>query len=563
MQVKSFIKSVWYLGILIYSVSAFAQNKGKNPSEGQIESGEVDIVRERKITLSVQSRNFEKIPASQAARLERQPFKYQFTDQKLLVAPPDFNPVVSVLPKGQNEGALYNSEAKIGVGNYGRFLLEGNLNSRNDLPYGVSVKLKHNSTATGPVDGKNSGTSQQLIQVGGRYLTNNVKLTGDIGYDRNQFYFYGYRTTPDVPTRTTIKQVLNQFNVGIGLENAQKDAKVDYSIATKLQTLSTFTEAKEYDWGTNLKATFPITSTFLTHLAADAYVTQRTDSLTNNRNLFRIKPTFQYRTDRFSVLAGINVVHETDNLNNLTKPTHGYPVIQLDYTLLDGIHVFAGYEGDVQRNTLRTLTNENQFLAPNVKLLNTEKVREFYIGSKGGIGEGFTYEAKVSFGGYRNFYVFNNAAKDTSRFDVLYDTPVDNGLTNVIAVSGQLNYQHQDWWRSYLKFDVYGYDLQTLDQAWHRPTFTTTWSNSLTFQQKLILSTDFYFIGGLQGRNPVSAKVQKLPTIVDLNLRTNYLLTDQFSVFVGINNIIGKNYQRYQYYRQQGINFLAGVSYQF
>ncbi|PQA59786.1 TonB-dependent receptor [Siphonobacter curvatus] len=560
--IRHFIHSLGLVSLL--SVAAVAQNRGKvTPAEGEIQSGEIDIVRERKISLTTQNRNFEKIPASQAARPNRQPLKYQFTDQKLMVAPQKFNPVVTELPKSQNDQALYNSEVKIGAGNYGRFYAEANVNSRNDLPYGIHIKARHNSTATGPVDGRNSGTSQQLIQVGGKYATNSFKLDGTIGYDRNQFYFYGYQRTPETPTRENIRQTLNNFNVGIGIENTKKDAVIDYSIKTRLRTLSTFTQANEYDWGTNLKATFPINAQFFAHLAGDAYVTQRNDSLTNSRNLFRIKPTFQYRTDRFSVLAGINVVHETDNLNELTKPTHAYPVLELDLMPVEDIHIFAGYQGDVHRNTLASLTDENQFLAPNVRLLNTEKVHDIYLGTKGLIAGGFSYEAKVSFGRYRNLYVFNNSGRDTSRFEVLYDQPLDRGMSNVINVSGQLNYQHEDWWRSFLKFDVYGYELKQLETAWHRPNFTATWSNTLTFNKKLIVATDFYVISGLQGRNPVSQQVRKLPAIFDLNLRTTYLITDRISGFVGINNILGKNYERYQYYKQQGVNFLAGVSYQF
>lgn len=561
---KAILQSLRILGLVGLTVSAFAQNKGKvTQGEGEIQSGEIDIVRERKINLTTQHRNIEKIPQSQNARPEKQPLRYQFTDQKLIVGPPKFNPVATELPKSQNEQALYNSEVKIGAGNYGRFLAEANLNSRADLPYGVSIKLRHNSTANGPVDGKNSATSQQLIQLGGKYVTNSLKLDGNLGYDRNQFYFYGYKRTADVPTRESIKQVLNNFTAGIGLENTKKDALIDYSIKTKLRALSSFTEASEYDWGTNLKATFPVTDNFLAHLAGDAYITQRTDSLTNNRNLFRIKPTFQYRTDRFSIIGGINVVHETDNLNTLAKPTHAYPVVTIDFQPLEDIHVFAGYEGDVHRNTLASLIDENQWLAPNVTLLNTEKVRDIYIGTKGAIKGGFHYEAKVSFGGYRNLYFFNNAVKDTAKFDVLYDRPVDNGLSNVINVSGQINYQHQDWWRSFLKFDFFGYDLKQLDKAWHRPMVTASWNNTVTFKQKLIISTDFYVIGGLKGQNPVTMTERKLPTIIDLNLKTTYLVTDRISGFVGVNNIIGKNYERYQNYRQQGVNFLAGLSYQF
>jgi hypothetical protein len=38
------------------------------------------------------------------------------------------------------------------------------------------------------------------------------------------------------------------------------------------------------------------------------------------------------------------------------------------------------------------------------------------------------------------------------------------------------------------------------------------------------------------------------------------LFSKQFSTFVKLNNIIGKNYQRYYNYPQLGLNFLIGVN---
>jgi hypothetical protein len=555
------------LSFVLLSTGTWAQGTQPTatPREGEIETGEIEIRKDRKIELPIQSRNFEKIPALPKDKTQREKPAYRFTDRNLTVAPPKFNPHATQPAQETNDEAGYDSNVRIGAGNYGRFLAEGNLNSRSDLPYGLNIKFLHNSTSQGPVDGRNSAATHQRLSLGGKYLTESFKLDGTVGLERDQFYFYGYRRLVEPPNRETIRQNLNRFSAGVGLENTRKEARIDYALRTNVATLGTRTGANELEWKSNFRATFPISEKFSTHLTADAYVGQRTDSLTNNRNLYRVRPTFQYRTDVFSITAGINAVHETDNRNALRKATHGYPVVNLDIEPFDDVHFFAGYEGDVVRNTLSNFLAEKQFLDRNVQLLNTEKNRDIYLGSKGLIGTSFNYEARVSYTGYRNFYVFNNARRDTSRFAILYDEPggTNTGLTNVVQVSAQVGYQHQDWWTSLLKVDAYSYDLRTLERAWHRPSINATWNNTLTFREKLIVNTDFYLTTGLAGRNPYASRRSDLPAIVDLNFKTTYLLTSQLSGFVSINNILGTTYQRYLYYPQQGLNFLVGVAYSF
>ena len=81
--------------------------------------------------------------------------------------------------------------------------------------------------------------------------------------------------------------------------------------------------------------------------------------------------------------------------------------------------------------------------------------------------------------------------------------------------------------------------------------------------KKLFVTGDLYFYEGLQGKNFVTNRVQKLPTIWDANLKIDYFLGTQFAAFVSLNNIVGQNYQRYLYYPSQGLNFLGGITYSF
>jgi outer membrane cobalamin receptor len=67
----------------------------------------------------------------------------------------------------------------------------------------------------------------------------------------------------------------------------------------------------------------------------------------------------------------------------------------------------------------------------------------------------------------------------------------------------------------------------------------------------------------LKAKNFQTNKTIALKDIIDLNLKIDYLLTRHFSAYVSINNILGRQYERFAYYPQQGLNFLGGLSFSF
>jgi hypothetical protein len=345
----------------------------------------------------------------------------------------------------------------------------------------------------------------------------------------------------------------------VGIENVNAENAIDYSLQTGITNLRDLYNAGELDWGTNFNASLGISDNFFALVAADAYLTQRTDGPSvDNRNLFRVKPTFKYTSPLFTVTAGINAVNQTDQRQNINN-TRAFPVVDIDVSPVGNIHFFAGVDGDINRNTLRSLLGENKWLAPQVLLVNTVKSLDIYGGSKGALGGGFSYEGKVSFARYRNFSTFNNTLPDTSKFFVLYD----GGLSQLLTVSGQLSYAQKDKFRSTLKGDFFRYGLDRLEEPWGRPRFAGSWTNSYTLNKKLFITADLYFFEGIQNKNLVTNTVHTLKPIYDLNVKIDYFLGKQVAAFISLNNIVGQNYQRYLYYPTQGLNFLGGISYSF
>lgn len=552
------------LALLLLSSPLLAQQPRPNrpAREGEVDNQEITVEKNRRIELPPANRLFNKVPSVKPSAEQRK-LTYEFDDRKLSIGDPRINTPVLPPAAGQpDDTPSYSNYVRLGAGNYNSLLGEGFVGINNLSNLALEASVRHLSSGIGPVDGKNSAQSDTRVRVTGKYLTSAVKLQADLGFDRNAYTFYGYsRAYADQPTFDPglISQRLNTVNVKLGLENANTESTIDYALRTSLTSLRDRFNAAETDWGTNFSGSLGITDRIVALVAADAYLTQRTDgAIIDNRNLFRVKPTFKYSSPLLTVTAGLNAVNETDRRAGINS-TRAFPVVDIDVVPVAGIHFFAGLDGDINRNTLRSLLTENKWLAPEVILSNTVKSLDIYGGSKGNLGGGFGYEGKVSYASYRNFSTFNNTFPDTTKFFVLYD----GGLTRVLTVSAQLAYARKDKFRSTLKGDFFRYGLERLDEAWGRPRFAGTWTNSYILNKKLFVTADLYVYEGIRNKNFVSNVVYTLKPLYDANLKIDYFLGKQVSAFVSLNNIFGQNYERYLYYRVQGLNFLGGISYSF
>lgn len=532
-------------------------------SQGEVKTDDIEIYKDTKVSLPQANRIFEKIPTN-VGDDARKPIRYEFVERKLPVQTPEFSPTVSMPQDGSDKtdakAAKYNNIIRAGMGNYSHTFLEAHagITMGQDNYHGIYVK--HNNFRLGPVGANYSGISQNLVKIHSRTAFDAIKLEGAFGWERKGFDFYGF--TPknyDFP-ESLIFNSWNKFNFIGGISNNTKNSKIDYQFKSNLSYLFTHLKANELVWKGTGNAVFFITDELTAGLEGTIVLAQRQDSLTLYRNLYKLKPTFQYKTDRFTVTAGLNVMNDREK--NTFNESYIYPIVKFDAQVIEGVKIFVGYEGDVYANNLTSFLQENQWLNRFVELRNTRKIADFYAGGKASLQNGLDLEAKISYANYKDFFVFNNSRTDSTRFEALYSN--DSTTVKVTNFLAQVSYQIPEMFRTNLKLDVNIYSgLGNLNKAYHRPTFSATWNNTFTVKQKLLVSSDLYFLSGIEAKNFQTDKEIKLNPVVDLNFKFTYLITDHFNAFVSANNIFNKNYQRYLYYPTQGVNFLGGLSYSF
>jgi hypothetical protein len=267
-----------------------------------------------------------------------------------------------------------------------------------------------------------------------------------------------------------------------------------------------------------------------------------------------------FKSSRVAFTAGLNIIQSKEG--NAQAVNSIFPNINLDVGSTDFFHFFAGFDGDVEFNSLNSFAKENIWLAPSIELRNSDKLGHVYIGIKGSEEQKLDFEFRYSYSEYANLPFFMNTIQDISQFEIQYL----GGLKKVQVsnLGGHFNYHLGPHVTSGIKFDYVEYQqLQSFDKAFHKPNLTLSWTNTWHLTDFMIISPDLYYIQGLYALNPKSGKTVALDNILDVNLKMNFSIKKNINFTVQGNNLTGKSYQRYLQYAVQGLNYNAALAYSF
>lgn len=552
------MKKLAQLSVFILSIalgfSAFGQN-------GQLEEAEIVIRKDRKITLPPANRNFEKIPQLPVQNSKTRQ-TYSFNEYLLNLTPiqPNFRAVNLVINEKQKD--ITGNYFKLGYGNYGTLMGEAYLGSVRNSTYLYNLYVRHQSSARGPVFDQNSGDGRTDVVLGGKFFNGTNTISGDIQYGSRKVHFYGYNPVLDL-TPDLIERRFTSFTARAAVEKTALDEVVGYHFRTNWDFFRDNLDAKESRFNFDLGYGYNFTDQL--HFDIQGLVTfaniEDTESI--GRNYYNFKPRLSYISKKFSIKAGVNLATDNDDLSQITTSAEDgfkvYPSVRLDINPTSTINLYAGYEGDLEFNSFQAFSSENAFLQPDFILLNTEKQSDIYGGLNVDFTNGFRLNAGLSMASLQRLAFFTNSITDSTRFEVLYDA----GAVDRTNVYGELVYEKVGNLRSSLRFDFFDYKLTSLADAYHKPQYQAVLNNSFFPIEKLKISADLYYIGGLVGLNRESNTRVELDDIIDLNVGGDYHVNERVSVFLQFRNILGKEYERYLNYRTRGIQFLGGITVSF
>jgi hypothetical protein len=407
------------------------------------------------------------------------------------------------------------------------------------------------------VDDKNSASGMTGVSIFGKSFQEKVTIDGSVDFENRKNYFYGYDPSLEV-SRDTIEQSFNTIGLSLKLEGTDSRAPVQYGIGLSYHSISDNFNASESTFGIDFEGFYKIGESSSFSLVTNAVLSTYEDGESQERSLFRITPSYNFRYSDIMIKAGLNLVYENDSLST-KDDLHVYPAIEATYPVEGGLKVSAGLRGDIDGVFYQEISRKNPWLNAMVPLIHTNRSFELYGRVEGKISKTFDFSAMVSTTNLRNLYSFVNDPTDSTRFVPLYDL----GTTSRLKIGGEIGYEYKDLFSLRASLDLFNYETDELKEAWHRPDLTFSLSGSYNLYDKILFEATLMGMSGLKAQDPVDQSTIDLDGIFDLNAKVEYLISDRASVFLNLYNIFSNEYERYLNYPSRGFMAVGGITYSF
>ncbi len=477
---------------------------------------------------------------------------------------------------------LYRGYLKAGLGMYLTPLVDLHYGSERSRNNNWGLHYNHLSSHQSLNDVGFSGYSDNHGDIFYKHFLDEYAIRGDIYYDRNVNYFYGFNEADTMISRDDIKQRFQsigartkiasylqdipQFNYNAELEfrnytdafNARENyfkikGGVQNIIDYELYGVDGSLDINGYKRNSQQKLTDTIPT--------EDYVPS---DLSETTSILSLNPHIITNRDKLKAKVGLGIAL---NIGDKTR-FHFYPKAEFKYSFHDIFIPYLGVDGGLKRNNFFSLSQDNPFVLSNLDTRVTNVKYNIYGGVRGSISNTITFNLSASKQKIVDQPLFFNDTVYSigNKFDVLYDT------MDLFSVSGQMSYKMGE------KINVYGkatYNLySTLNQehAWNLPAVDVTIGGVYDVADKIVIRGDIFFNGPRKAKSLTFVEgaeltnneyIVDLPAYFDFNLGAEYRYTKRFSVFLNFNNVVGQKYREYFRYPVQSINVLGGLTVSF
>ena len=475
-------------------------------------------------------------------------------------------PIVAAKMVNEPLSKLYYSYLKMAAGNYNSPLAEFYINNLRSKDYQYGAYYRHFSARYTPEGlGLAAFSDNELKTYVKKYYKKHC-LSADLNYNRNVTQFYGYADSLTKIFDETLafrKQLFNTIDGKLNLKSYYTDSnKINHDIKLNFYNITDNFETAENNINAEGLLNFFVNKEKLnTFISVDYYNTKSARDTTNNL-IVRLNPYFEAGGKKWKVDVGINLA--ADKFSDTTTKFYFSPKLNIHYDIYNNFIIpYAGLSGGLQKNSFRSFVSANPFIYSSQNYLNTFNLITAHAGIRGVLSAKTSYDAKVSYGTYKNmhFFLINYDDYFNNKFKVVYNDAA------LLQVTGELKYQLKEKINVIARGNYYGYQLDSSAKAWHRPDFDINLSGRYNLKDKIIVKADVFYIGkqwALQKewKDGISTeKAIQLKGFADINLGAEYRYSKMLSFFVNFNNIGNVRYYRWDRYPTQRFNAMIGVTF--
>lgn len=476
---------------------------------------------------------------------------------------------------------LYDNYASLGVGSYTTILGEVYLNHELSRSQNVGGYFSHHSSQGG-IDNLVLDDNFSKTKLNAHYTENLRDFTYKVdgGFDMQTYNWYGLPQDFFGQAEADAidpKHTFTSFNLGgkINFDNAiVKDANLRFrhfgdnrgSAENRFMAKTNF-EVTVQD--ADIEA-----GVFIDYLGGSFDSNYSgTEALDYGNFMIGLAPSYQLHQDDLTINLGVKLTYFNDTEVSKSK-FFIHPNVEASYRLVDEILIaYGGLIGGLNQNSYYDFANFNPFVSPTLSVSPTNQQFKGFAGMKGKLTNSINYNIKGNYESEKGkaLYKANEAPALASEdyhygnsFDVVYDD------VTTFSVAGELNVDFNRNFTLGLKGEYFAYNTKGQAEAWNLPDMEASLFVDYQISEQWFAGASIYFVGERKDQRVVndllfapSINTVTLDSYFDVNAHVGYKINDQLSVFAKANNIANQNYERWLDYPVQGIQFLAGATYQF
>ncbi|GGD26866.1 TonB-dependent receptor [Hyunsoonleella pacifica] len=570
------IKHIFSLLIVLNITFSFAQNRKKDT----INTGVIDVVKPYTPSISDAFKVKETPSTEDDKAIQKKEIKYNIFSF----------PVASTFTPAKGKAAtvekakpvkLFDNYATVGVGTYTTFLGEVYLNHAISRTESVGGYFSHHSSGGG-IEGIQFDDNFSNTKLNANYSSQlrDLAWTVEAGFQNQIYNWYG------VPTSQINQAQTDGIDVRHAFTNAHFGGDINFE-DTYINSGSFFFRrfADNQGSGENrfvAKATVdvPLNGEEVSTAIIFDYLGGSFDrSYTLNNELkygnfvIGVSPSYELKQDDLTVNLGATINYLNDRASGDNK-LYIYPNVTATYRLVNDVLIaFGGIEGGLIQNSYYSFASENPFVSPTLFVIPTDEQYNAYVGLKGKLSSNMSYSINGMYKADRNRALFRN-----NEITLMADQPYSYGNSygivyddvTTFGVAGELNVDVNRNFTLGIKAEYFTYNTDDEAEAWNLPDimgslFLDYQINKHWFAGANLIYTgerkdQFFLNDGVTVTSPFTVT---LDSFFDANAHVGYHINDQISVFAKANNIANNEYQRWQNFPVQGIQFLAGATFKF
>ena len=465
----------------------------------------------------------------------------------------------------------------LAAGNYATLFADYRYNNLNSNKTDFGLHLQHYSS-NGKLELDNGSKvnpdwSEFLAEVYGNHYLSDAKVSSRIFFKNKSFNYYGSSLSG---FEDNIFEYDNQRYNLVGLEASyetlNKDAKdLNYKLGVDLEYFTDKYNVSEIDLGVNGSAELKAGDGFWSLESSLNFIQTNNlvywsidlDDLKDydvNSTLWVVNPSYNLTAGNFNMKLGFKAQSVLGNDSEFKL----YPDVKFNLVLVDQVlDMFAGLDGNLDLNTMRSTTNANPFVHSGLDVESTSTDYRVYGGLKTRISAKSNALISVEYASIDNQYFFSMANEAISpeglpyqqnyfnKYGVVYDN------LSKLSLTGEMDLQVNKELNLYALAKYTHYSLDALEEAWNMPNFEMETKANYRFTDQWLFTARLLFVG--ERKVMTNNDMAKLDALADFGLGAEYKWNDILSVYANVNNIFDAESYLWYGYPSQGINGMIGL----